>query len=87
MKRPDSHIIQQRTDGEERKLHDEIVAKVHLIERLTRQTDEAENSVAKTIMQRSVDHATTELNALIDDIYGATEKWAENTDESSQQLQ
>lgn len=72
---------------EERKLHDEIVAKVHLIERLTRQTDEAENSVAKTIMQRSVDHATTELNALIDDIYGATEKWAENTDESSQQLQ
>ena len=66
----------------ETKKHDAIVEKVHLIERLTDQMNNARNSTVQTTMKRSVSAAKRDLETLIDELYCVSGLRTEIPDES-----
>lgn len=58
------------SDKAQKAAHDAVVEKVHQIERLNRRMDDARNSTAKRSVQRAVETAQTELEAMVDSLYG-----------------
>ena len=63
-------------------IHDEIVDKVHQIERLNIRMNEAQNSTAKRTIERAVKVVQNELSLIIDGLYGVESMWRNDTDES-----
>ena len=69
-------------ERDQARLHDEIVERVHQIERLTISVNAAQDSATKSTLRRSVIAANDDLNAVIDRIYGVEGLRMENADES-----
>ena len=61
--------------------HDEIVDKVHQVERLNIRMNDAQNSTAKRAIERAIEAAQSELSAMIDCLYGVEGMWGADTDE------
>lgn len=69
------------SSDEERRTHDEIVKKVHQLERLNIRMNEAHNSFAKRTVERAAETAENKLAAIVDGLYGVESEWRTDTDE------
>ena len=58
------------SNADEKKAHDEIVKKVHIIERLKAEMQNAQTSSSKETLRRSANAALRELEQMIDRLYG-----------------
>lgn len=65
----------------QKSVHDEIVDKVHQVERLNIRMNDAQNSTAKRAIERAIEAAQSELSAMIDCLYGVEGMWGADTDE------
>ena len=59
----------------QKSVHDEIVDKVHQVERLNIRMNDAQNSTAKRAIERAIEAAQSELSAMIDRLYGVEGMW------------
>ena len=64
-------------------IHDEIVEKVHQIERLNVRMNDAQNSSVKKAIVRAIEASQKELSVIIDNLYGVEDLWEVVTDESN----
>lgn len=71
------------TSEPERAIHDDIVYKVHQLERLNLRMNEAQNSAAKRAIERAIESSQKELAAMIDSLYGVEGLWGLDTYESN----
>lgn len=70
------------SNTEESKVHDAIVAQVHIIEKLKKKQNEAENTASKDNYRRLADAAFSELTEMINALYGVSGLHMEGTSES-----
>lgn len=71
------------TSESERAIHDNIVNRVHQLERLKLRMHEAQNSTAKRAIERVIESSQKELSAMIDSLYGVEGLWGLDTYESN----
>ena len=67
----------------EKRQHDEIVNKVHQLERLNIRMNDAQNSATKRTIERAIEAAQNELSSMIDDLYGVDGMWRTDTNEGN----
>lgn len=71
------------SDETQKTIHDEIVEKVHQIEKLYIRMNDAQNSSGKKAIARAVEASQNELSTMIDNLYGVVGLWGADTDESN----
>lgn len=70
------------SDPSQKAVHDAVVEKVHLIEKLYLRMNDAQNSYGKRVVERCIDAAVKELSDMIDALYGVGGLRVEETDEN-----
>ena len=71
------------SNNAEKRQHDEIVNKVHQLERLNIRMNDAQNSATKRTIERAIEAAQNELSSMIDDLYGVDGMWRTDTNEGN----